>query len=297
MLSFLVLSGVATALLCCGMIIANKQYIRMLESSSTPICMRGGVAEVLLYLIFRLSTVLRANRPATLQARMTAAALEKIELLRTECPAIAPGGVCFIGSSTFTFWRHLKADMASLEVPVFNAAFGGSCTHDVALHTQQLCTQHRPQVVVYFCGTNNIAQGMDAASVLEGFELFLAGLQQASGSANNPMIPGPPPHVVFLGITLTPFFAKWNINNATQKVKDANRMVEDYCSRERHARWMTFVSTDTEDADSEGGEGECGFLRDPASYLGDLHHLSDLGHAQLAAVLLPSICSAITRYG
>ena len=262
-------------------VVATRQYEAMLTTAIVPLCMQASIAEYLLWLLFKISTRLRKSRPAAQQQRMQAAALEKIQLLESASPRISPGGVCFIGSSTFTYWRHLSADMAELEVPVFNAAFGGSCTEDVWLNMERLCTQHRPQVVVYFCGTNNIAQGMEASSVLQGFELFMSRLRELTPS------PRSLPHVVYLGLTLTPFYSTWNINNAINGVQQVNRLMQRYCEAPQNRSQITFVSTDGP---------ECAFVRNPASYLGDRHHLNDAGHAELAAILLPHICSAITCY-
>ena len=256
------------------LIVALREYETMLITANVPFCMRGGVAEKFLWFLFIVSTKLRVSKPSTHIKRMQQVALEKIQLLEKNPPP--PGSVCFIGSSTLTYWRHLDVDMAPLQVPVFNGAFGGSCTDDIILHMEDLCMRYQPQVVVYFCGTNNIAQGMEPKSVLQGLEMFHSRLLNRCPDA----------HVIYLGITLTPFFIKTNINNAIDKIVTANRIVKEYCNRVENASKVTFVSTD-----------ECSFARNPMYYLGDMHHLNDDGHSELGAILLPVICSFITSYG
>ena len=269
-----------------------REYSAMLRHSLTPPLMRGGVAQRVLLLLFHTFTWLRRVKPEVLRRRMREEALDTARRLESSerasergsegvMPA-RPGGVMLVGSSTFTYWRHsrLQLDLAPLHVPVYNAAFGGSCTEDVVLHMERLCTQHMPQVVVYFCGTNDVAQGLPPSSVLQGFELFLARLHEKC----------PDTHVIYLGVTVTPFFVKFNINGAVAAAREANALVENFCNKRENASKVTFITTDSQ-------EEETIFASDPANYLGDLHHLNDKGHHALALLLMPSICAAITSYG
>jgi len=95
--------------------------------------------------------------------RMIAEARQKIRAL--EKIAIQPGGVCFTGSSTFTYWLNLNYDMRQVG-PVFNAAFGGACTGHLLAVMDDLVVRHKPKAIVYYCGTNNIAYGEKEPDVI-----------------------------------------------------------------------------------------------------------------------------------
>ena len=74
------------------------------------------------------------------------------------------GGIVFTGSSIFRFWTHLTEQMAPL--PVLNRAIPGTVTQDMLSRIGQLVLQYRPRIVVYYCGSNDISGGEDAASVV-----------------------------------------------------------------------------------------------------------------------------------
>lgn len=85
-----------------------------------------------------------------------------------------PGGIFFVGSSTFTFWTHLEDDMrqAGIETPCWNAAFGGSCSHHIINAMNSICIFWAPSVVVYFCGTNDLNMHENTTVPFENFKLF-----------------------------------------------------------------------------------------------------------------------------
>ena len=76
----------------------------------------------------------------------------KAESLHRDIHAKKGGGICFVGSSTFTYWRHLREDLADL--PVFNAAFGGSTSDQMVSSANILVVPFNPKTVVYYCGSN-----------------------------------------------------------------------------------------------------------------------------------------------
>jgi hypothetical protein len=248
-------------------------YAKMLNEASTPWFLQRPIGEVVLYLLFTIGSWIRRYFPDASERGSQQGGKTKAKLLKELAPG--PGGVCFVGSSTFTFWRQMAHDFKSLGCSIINAGFGGSCTNDLLPLVDSLCCDFKPKVIVYFCGSNNLTQNLGAWSPLEGFELFLSKAWQRD----------PTVQVIYLGITITPFYTRWNINNCMHNANISNKAVQQYISANPDR--LTYVHTDSVD---------CAFARDPAYYLGDSHHLNDEGHKLLAdRVLLPAIRAALQR--
>lgn len=86
------------------------------------------------------------------------------------------GGIVFTGSSIFQFWTHLREQMAPL--PVLNRAIVGTVTQDMLNRIGQLVLPYEPRIVVYYCGSNDISAGEDAAAIIERTKLFINALHE-----------------------------------------------------------------------------------------------------------------------
>ena len=136
-------------------------YKRSLEREEDAWWLKGEKGKARGSLLLRTLFWLASKSPATHDAQMADEAEAKAKLLVNAdgVGGALQGGVCFIGSSTFTFWTRLEDDMREAgitDAKCFNAAFGGACTRHVNAHIEALCLRFRPKVVVYFCGTNDI---------------------------------------------------------------------------------------------------------------------------------------------
>ena len=83
----------------------------------------------------------------------------------------APGGVLLVGSSTFKRWTNAVTDLAPL--PVTNRAFGGSQTSHQLMFFEQVVPPCRPQLIVWYCGSNDIKGKKEPQSVLQRTEEWL----------------------------------------------------------------------------------------------------------------------------
>jgi lysophospholipase L1-like esterase len=94
--------------------------------------------------------------------------------------AVSPerGGIVFTGSSIFRFWTHLGDQMAPL--PVLNRAIAGTVTQDMLNRIGQLVLPYQPRIVVYYCGSNDISVGEDAAPIVERTKRFIQILHEKS---------------------------------------------------------------------------------------------------------------------
>ena len=88
------------------------------------------------------------------------------------------GGIVFTGSSIFRFWTHLRDQMAPL--PVLNRAIAGTVTQDMLNRIGQLVLPYQPRIVVYYCGSNDISIGEDAAPIVERTKRFIQILHEKS---------------------------------------------------------------------------------------------------------------------
>lgn len=75
----------------------------------------------------------------------------------------ADGSILFIGSSIWRLWSTVAQDMAPL--PVYNRAFGGSQTPDMLRHFDDLVVPHKPSIIVYYCGSNDVNAGESADAI------------------------------------------------------------------------------------------------------------------------------------
>ena len=88
------------------------------------------------------------------------------------------GGIVFTGSSIFQFWTHLSEQMAPL--PVLNRAIAGTVTGDMLNRIGQLVLPYQPRIVVYYCGSNDISAGQDAASIVARTKRYIEILHEKS---------------------------------------------------------------------------------------------------------------------
>jgi lysophospholipase L1-like esterase len=84
----------------------------------------------------------------------------------------ADGSILFIGSSIWRLWSTVAQDMAPL--PVYNRAFGGSQTPDMLRHFDALVVPHKPRIIVYYCGSNDVNAGESADAIAGRVHEFAA---------------------------------------------------------------------------------------------------------------------------
>ena len=125
--------------------------------------------------------------------------------------APGPGSIVFVGSSSFTLWSSLEADLAPL--PAVNRGFGGALIDDVVRYADRIVVPYQPTAVVLFAGTNDIAgtRPATAAYVAERFDAFVAKVRLAV------------PEALILYIAMTPSRARWNLWPVAM---EANRLIE-----------------------------------------------------------------------
>lgn len=82
-----------------------------------------------------------------------------------------------MGSSIFKRWTNAITDLAPL--PVTNRAFGGSQTSHQLMFFGQVVPPCRPDLVVWYCGSNDVKGGKDPATVLTRTSEWIGKVQTA----------------------------------------------------------------------------------------------------------------------
>ena len=129
-----------------------------------------------------------------------------------------------VGSSIFRLWKSAEDDLRPWS-PV-NHGFGGSRTWELLAHLQELVIDFHPEVVVIYCGSNDINAGEGAVGIagrtIEIFETLERSL----------------PHVktIYVSINRAPEKKdRWDV------VDEANALIEAACEG-RPDRWFVDVN-------------------------------------------------------
>ena len=125
-------------------------------------------------------------------------------------PAI--GGVVFVGSSSIRHW-DLKKSFP--DVPALNRGFGGSEIPDSVNHVDLLVIRHKPRVVIFYAGDNDIANGRTPQQVFDDYKAFVTKVHAAL----------PQTRIAFIGIK--PSIQRWALVN---KVRAANALVREFAA-------------------------------------------------------------------
>jgi len=179
-------------------------------------------------------------------------------------PSPASGGVLLVGSSTFKRWTNAVTDLAPL--PVTNRAFGGSQTSHQLMFFEQVVPPCRPQLIVWYCGSNDIKGKKDPASVLERTEEWLDKVKKLDPSIQ----------VLLVSIHRCPQKRK---DGQIEGVDAVNRGYQEL-SKKREGVFYVDVNPALESA-TGGSKGDL--------YVADGLHLNVEGYQQMITLLKPAI--------
>ena len=167
------------------------------------------------------SAVPRAQAPANAQADKWTKEMATFEEQDRTDPAI--GGIVFVGSSSIRLW-DLKKSFP--DVPALNRGFGGSEIPDSVAHVDLLVIRHKPRVVIFYAGDNDIAAGRTPQQVFDDYKAFVARIHAAL----------PATRIAFIAIK--PSILRWTL---VDKVRTANSLVREYAATDDR---LGFVDVD-----------------------------------------------------
>ena len=176
--------------------------------------------------------------------------------------------ILFIGSSIFRQWAHLKEQMAPL--PVFNRAFGGSRTEEVLERMDKIVLPYEPNIIVYYCGSNDVNAGADASAIFLHFRKFCDRVAER--------LPGT--QVFYVSINRAPQkMTKWDV------VDSANSLVRDFCNSTKK---RGFIDVNPVLFDKEG-KPRLELYRD------DKLHFKDSAYEEFTGIIKPVLQKAWQR--
>ncbi len=167
-----------------------------------------------------------------------------------EQPLPAPGGTLFVGSSTFRLWGH-ALETTFAEFGAVNRGFGGATIPEINYYFDRIVEPLHPRQIVFYAGTNDVAEGHSARQVYEDYEAFRA----RSG------VP-----VWFISMSIPPSRVQF-----TPVYREANRLI-----RELDPAHYIDVSQCLLDAN---GQPHPGFFRE------DRLHVNEAGYAQWVPII------------
>lgn len=178
----------------------------------------------------------------------------------------APGSVLFIGSSSIRLWSTLERDMAPARV--LNRGFGGSKTPDVLAVFDRIAAPYNPTIIVYYCGDNDLGtDNTNAQAAADGFVAFDRRARALWPSVRTFYLP------------IKPSLARWSNWPA---MKEANRLVREYCERTPGAAYLDTVSV------TLGPDGK----PDPTLFMPDGLHINARGYESWTTVVRPAVLEA-----
>ena len=138
---------------------------------------------------------------------------------QTEMPAA--GGTLFIGSSTFQHWRTLATEFH--DFAAINRGFGGSTIPEINHYFDRLVLKYHPARIVFYAGTNDIADGHSGSQVAADFKSFVAAAHKKL----------PDTQIYFISMSMAPCRVQW----ADQYV-EGNRLVQSVVKEDRRLHYI-----------------------------------------------------------
>jgi hypothetical protein len=121
--------------------------------------------------------------------------------------------VLFIGSSSIRLW---KTHEAFPDYKVVNRGFGGAHISDMIFYYNEIAKPFNPEVVVFYCGDNDIADGKPVEQVYHDFVDFTDDLTRDF------------PDVKFIYLPVKPSQSRWSFY---PKMREFNNQIEEFCEK------------------------------------------------------------------
>jgi lysophospholipase L1-like esterase len=170
-----------------------------------------------------------------------------------------PGGIVFVGSSSIRMWDLEKSFPSKGYV---NHGFGGTQIVDSTYYFDELVAKHKPRLVVFYAGDNDINGGKSPEQVFKDFQAFEQKFKKELPKAN------------LLYISIKPSIARWKL---ADKMREANKLIEEYGNRQPNFHFLDVWPVMLDDK----GEPRKDI------FLGDGLHMNEVGYAEWVKLVEP----------
>ena len=167
--------------------------------------------------------------------------------------------VLFVGSSSIRMWETAAAFPS---LPVINRGFGGAVITDLQYYYGDTIGKYHPELVVFYTGDNDVAEGLSAAEVFEDYREIVVRILEDH------------PGVRFLYIPIKPSSSRWHL---WEEMQEVNRRVRAYNGRNDRLYYVDLATP------LIGEDGR----PDDSLFLDDRLHLNDQGYAVWNRVIGP----------
>ena len=170
------------------------------------------------------------------------------------------GAILFVGSSSIRLWKTLAHDFP--DRPVFNRGFGGSHISEVNEYVDRIVFPYHPRMIVFYAGTNDIADGKTPERVCNDLKRFVGMVREKL------------PETRIAYISLSPNPARWKM---IDQIREANQRIADYVKTVPNAEFIDAYSQML---------GEDG-LPKPDIFGPDQLHMNEKGYALWTEIVAP----------
>ncbi len=135
----------------------------------------------------------------------------------------APGGVVFVGSSSFRTW-NLEENFPGRGY--INRGFGGSTMADAAYYVDRIAIKYKPRLIVLYEGDNDVNAGVSGEAIVAQLDKFVRAVHAKL------------PQTRIVVLSIKPSIARWAL---VDRMRAANEMIKAYVERNDN---MAYVDAD-----------------------------------------------------
>jgi len=132
----------------------------------------------------------------------------------------APGGVVFVGSSSFKSW-DLEENFPKRGY--INRGFGGSTMADAAYYVDRVAIKYKPRTIVLYEGDNDVNAGVSGEAIIAQLNKFVKAVQAKL----------PETRIIVVGIK--PSIPRWAL---VDRMRSANEMMKAYVDRQTNVAYV-----------------------------------------------------------
>jgi lysophospholipase L1-like esterase len=169
--------------------------------------------------------------------------------------------VLFVGSSSIRFWETVKYFPNN---PVINRGFGGAHISDVIFFIDTLVIKYKPQIIVFYCGDNDMAAEKNAERVFNDYKEFVR------------LVKKDLPETKILYIPIKPSLDRWS---RWSDMRVANELILKFSETDRY---LHYIDTATPMLNEKS-------LPDPSLFVEDGLHLNAKGYELWTKILMPDL--------